>query len=313
MSLKANALKPGDTIALIAPAGAPATEEKITKSAEYFEKLGYRVEIGKNVMKTHGYLSAPDKDRLSDFHTALRNKKVGAIFFLRGGYGTIRMLPNIDYDLITKNPKIIVGYSDATSFIGGIYKMTGLRSMFFGPMPAVDIWNGFDPFAEEHFWKMLTSSQPGGAMPMSADEGVVLRKGNATSRVLGGNLTVWSSIHGTPYQPSIRNKALFFEEVDERPFRVDRYLAQMKVSGEFEKITAVLLGQFSDCNPEPDKPSLSLEDVILDYFGKMKIPVVTNLPFGHVQRQWTMPYGAKYEIDASKDRAKISVLDSVLA
>jgi muramoyltetrapeptide carboxypeptidase len=312
MALKARALRPGDTIALIAPAGAPQTEERITKSVEYFENLGYRVEVGKNAMKGHGYLSAPDKDRLADFHTALRNRKVSAIFFLRGGYGTIRLLPDIDYSLIEKNPKIIVGYSDATSFIGAIYKKTGLQSMFFGPMPGVDIWNGFLPFAEEHFWKMLTSNKPSDPLPMDDSEGIVLRKGTTTSRVVGGNLTVWSSFYGTPYFPSTKNRTLFFEDIDERPYKIDRYFAQMKVSGDLEKISGVLLGQFAGCEPEEGKASLSLDQVFADYFGKLKVPVVANLPFGHVQRQWTMPYGAKYEIDARKDRAKISVVESML-
>jgi muramoyltetrapeptide carboxypeptidase len=312
MALKAKALKPGDTIALIAPAGGPSTMEKVTKSVEYFEKLGYRVEVGKNVMKEHGYLSAPDKDRLSDFHAALRNKKVAGIFFLRGGYGTLRLLPDIEYSLIEKNPKIIVGYSDATSFIGAIYKKTGLQSMFFGPMPAVDIWNGFEPFAEENFWSMLTSNVSGHNLPMSDDEGIVLRKGQTTSRLIGGNLTVWSSMFGTPYIPSLRNKAVFFEDIDERPYKVDRYFAQMKVSGAFDNITGMLLGQWGGCEPEEGKPSLTLDQVFLDYFGKMKIPVVSNLPFGHVPRQWTMPYGAKYNIDARRDRAKITIAESVL-
>ncbi|HET6513307.1 MAG TPA: LD-carboxypeptidase, partial [Candidatus Kapabacteria bacterium] len=260
----------------------------------------------------HGYLAAPDKDRLADFHGALRNKKVKAIFFLRGGYGTLRLLPEIDYGLIEKNPKIIVGYSDATSFIGAIYKKTGLRSMFFGPMPAVDIWNGFDQFAEQHFWQTLTSNVGGEQLPMSEAEGIVLKKGRVTSRVVGGNLTVWSSLFGTPYMPSLHNKALFFEDIDERPYKIDRYFAQMRVSGELAKITGVLLGQFAGCEPEEGKPSLTLDQVFIDYFSKLKVPVVTNLPFGHVQRQWTMPYGAKYDIDARKDRATITIAESPL-
>jgi muramoyltetrapeptide carboxypeptidase len=312
MALKAKALKPGDTIALIAPAGGPSTIEKVTKSVEYLEKSGYRAEVGKNVMNEHGYLAAPDKERLADFHSALRNKKVAAILFLRGGYGTLRLLPDIDYSLIEKNPKIIVGYSDATSFLGAIYKKTGLQSMFHGPMAAVDMWNGFEPYAEENFWRMLTSNKADMPMHLSQDEGIVLRKGQTTSRLIGGNLTVWSSLFGTPYMPSIKGKALFFEDIDERPYKVDRYFAQMKVSGAFDHIAGMLLGQWGGCEPEEGKPSLTLDQVFLDYFGKSKIPVVSNLPFGHVPRNWTMPYGAKYSIDARKDRAKITVAEAVL-
>lgn len=315
MGLKAQALRPGDTIGIIAPSSAPAAEERITRSAAYFEALGYRVEIGKYVMKPRGYLAATDKERLMDFHSMVKNKRIKAIFFIRGGYGTIRILPSIDYDLIKSNPKIIVGYSDATSFISAIYKKTGLQSMFFGPMPGVDIWNGFDPFAEEHFWKVLTSNKPAGELPMSPEEGVILSKGKenkAKGRLIGGNLTVFSSTFGTPYLESLKNKILFFEDIDERPYRIDRYLGQIKASGQLDQVAGVMLGQFGGCVPEEGKPSLTLDEVFTDYFAKLGVPVVANLPSGHVTRQWTIPYGAKYTIDASKTRARISVDEAVL-
>lgn len=246
----------------------------------------------------------------------VRNPLVKAIFFIRGGYGTIRLLPDIDYALIKQNPKIIVGYSDATSFISAIYQKTGLQSMFFGPMPGVDIWNGFDPFAEAHFWRMLTASKAPGELPMAEHEGVILHRGETaktTGRLVGGNMTVFSSVWGTPYAPSLRKKILFFEDIDERPYRLDRYLGQLRASGELRKIGGVMLGQFGGCEPEEGKPSLTLDEVFNDYFGELGVPVVSNLPSGHVQRQWTIPYGAKYRIDTSGERARISVVESVLA
>src|SRR5437868_8166417 len=124
--MKARALLSGDTIGIIAPASTPQKEEKITQSVRYFESLGYRVELGKHIRDERGYLAGDDSGRLSDLHKMFANKKIKAIFFIRGGYGTSRLLPEVDYDLIARNPKIMVGYSDATALFNAIYKKTGL-------------------------------------------------------------------------------------------------------------------------------------------------------------------------------------------
>ena len=309
--LKASALKSGDTIALIAPAGTPQVREKITRSVSYFEKQGYRVEVGKHVERVHGYLAGTDKERLSDLHAMIRNKHVKAIFMLRGGYGTIRLLQELDYDLIKRNPKIIVGYSDATTLFAAICRKTNLSSLFFGPMPGVDIWDGFDPFAEECFWKMLTSTKAVGLLPSAKNEirpMGKLRKEKIVSRWFGGNLAVLASSVGSEFSPIKKDGILCIEEVGEEPYRVDRYLAQLRNSGYFENLKAVLLGQFTDCDIPEGKKSLTLDEVFADYFGKRKIPVLTNIPFGHIPRQWTLPLGAKLEINGTS----ISVIESVL-
>ena len=309
--LKAKALHPGDTIALIAPASTPQTSEKISKSVRYFEELGYHVALGKHIEKKRGYLAGTDKERLDDLHKMIGNKKVKAIFFIRGGYGSIRLLPHIDYDLIKRNPKIIVGYSDATALFHAIYKKTGLQSLFFGPMPGVDIWNGFDPFAEECMWRSLTSNKAYGILPSAKSEIKIFGKnkfGAVDGRMFGGNLTVFSSIMGTPYIPAPKDQILFFEDVGEAPYRVDRYLAQLQAAGMLASAKAILLGQFSDCDPEKGKPSLTAEQVFKDYFNKLNIPILMNLPFGHIPRQWTIPLGAKMQIEKNS----VSIIESVL-
>jgi muramoyltetrapeptide carboxypeptidase len=314
--MKAQALRRGDLISLIEPSSAPATVERIENAVLYFESLGYRVTVGKHVMEPRGYLAAPDPLRLRDLHDAFANKNVKAIFFIRGGYGSIRLLPEINYELIRRNPKILVGYSDATALFAGLRKQIGFSSAFLGPMPGVDIWNGFDEFAEDNFWRALTSVKPLGELPLKRGEAKILNKRttskSASGKLIGGNLPVFSSICGTPYQPLLKNAMLAFEDVDERPYRIDRYFAQLRAMGAFENASAILLGQFSDCDAEKGKPSLTLEEVFQDYFGKLKIPVITNLPFGHIQRQWTMPYGARYTIKITNGVTKLFVSDAVL-
>ncbi|HET9136365.1 MAG TPA: LD-carboxypeptidase [Candidatus Kapabacteria bacterium] len=311
--LKGKALKPGDTIAIIAPASAPQVPEKVTKSVEYFERLGYRVVVGKNIEHRYGYLAGTDKERLSDLHSMIADKKVKAIFMIRGGYGTSRLVPEINYELIKQNPKIIVGYSDATALFNAIYKKTGLQSLFFGPMPGVDIWNGFDAFAEECMWKALTSTKSFGELPQAPKEITPLKKNSnaiVEGRWLGGNLTVFSAIVGTPYLSSLTDKILLFEDVGEDAYRLDRYLSQLWMSGVLDSARAILLGQFSDCGTSvKSEPPLSVEQVFSDYFSKLTVPVLTNLPFGHIPRQWTIPLGAKLRIEKNM----ISIIESVLA
>jgi muramoyltetrapeptide carboxypeptidase len=309
--MKASALKKGDTIALIAPASTPAARERITASVKYFEKLGYRVELGKHIENKYGYLAGTDEERLDDLHTMFRRKDVKAIFFIRGGYGSIRLLPFIDYKLIEANPKILVGYSDATSLFAAIYKKTGLQSMFFGPMPGVDIWDGFDHFAEECLWRNLTSKKAYGLLPAKKDEIDAMgksRRGTAEGRVVGGNLAVFSSILGTPYTPNLSGSILLFEDIGEEPYRIDRFLAQLRAAGAIERAKGIMLGQFSDCGPVKGRPSLTLKQVFKDYFGDVAAPVVTNLPFGHIRRQWTIPYGAKILIEGTMVSVKEAVL-----
>lgn len=312
---QASALKKGDVIGIVAPASSSRSLERIERSVRYLEGQGYRVLVGEHLMDGPGYLAAPDQVRTHEFESMIANREVKALFFIRGGYGTARLLPMLDYELIKKNPKIIVGYSDATALFCGIYKKTGLRSLFFGPMPGVDMWDTFEPFAEENFWRAVTSPQPIGELPLAPTEGEILRRSMVPvqANMLGGNLRVFTSIFGTPFMPDLNDSALFFEEIDERPYRVDRDLAQLKIAGVFDRAKAILLGQFSGCVETESSPSWTIEEVFDDYFGKLDIPVVMNLPWGHVARQWTIPFGATLSIDCSQDQAKISIVNSVLA
>jgi muramoyltetrapeptide carboxypeptidase len=318
MQLKAKSLQPGDVIGIIAPASPPRSEERIARSIAYFERLGYRVELGLHVRDNMGdgsYRAASDTHRAADLHAMFRSKHVRAIFYHRGGYGSIRLLDTIDYDAVRQHPKIIVGYSDATALFAALYKKTGLTSCFFGPMPGVDLWDNIDPFTEELFWRTMTSSKPLGEFPLAESEGVSLNQGKAfeaRGTMIGGNLTVFTSLLGTPYQPSFKGKMLFIEEIDEMPRKLDAHFAQLRLAGVFDRASAILLGQFTNCNNDSDAPTLTLKEIFADYFGKLKIPILTNLPFGHEKRMWTIPYGAKLHMEWKNGRAKIIALQSVL-
>jgi len=315
----AKALRPGDNIGIIAPASPPRSEERIEKSVRYFERLGYRVVLGRHLgggdsaHHANGYLAAPDKDRLSDLHSMFRTKNIRAIFYHRGGYGSIRLLDKIDYDLVRRNPKIVVGYSDATALFAALYKKAGLRSCFFGPMPGVDLWDEIDPFTEEKLWRALTGTKPFDELQLNSPS---LRRrgpggGPILGRMIGGNLTVFTSLLGTPYQPSFKSVIPFFEEIEEKPRKIDANLAQLRLAGLFDSAKAILLGQFTNC-VDNDASTLSLDEVFDDYFSKLRIPVISNLPFGHEKKMWTIPFGAKIRVEKRKDQSKISVIENVL-
>ena len=167
--IKPPRLHRGNIIGLVAPASTPSSEEKIQKGAAYLERLGYRVKFGKHIRDTHGFLAGTDEERAADFNEMVRDKNVKAIFAIRGGYGTPRILQMIDYRLLKQNPKIIVGYSDITALQLAIFRKIGLVT-FSGPMTGTDMWKDFDPYSERKFWQLVTSTKKIGILKNPSDE-----------------------------------------------------------------------------------------------------------------------------------------------
>ncbi|HLP16371.1 MAG TPA: LD-carboxypeptidase [Bacteroidota bacterium] len=298
---KPQAIHKGDTVGIIAPASAPLSQERIDKGAEYLERIGYRVKFAPNVRAVRGYLAGADRQRADDINRMFTDTSVRAIIAVRGGYGTPRVLDLLDYAAIRRNPKILVGYSDLTALQLAIYRKTGLVT-FSGPMAGVEMFKGIDPFTEEHFWRMLTSTKKIGPVKNPDDRPfATLCKGKAEGRLLGGNLSLISSIIGTPYAPSFNDALLFFEEVEEECYRFDRMLCQLKLAGVFRDARGVLIGELTDVKPsDPSKPFLTKEEVLTDYFASLAKPVMTGLVYGHIARKLTMPVGTTAVMDASR-------------
>ncbi len=307
--LKPKKLNKGDVIGIISPASLPNDLTKIEKGVNYLEKLGYRVEVGKNVEKSYGYLAGSDEERLDDIHAMFKNKDVKAIINIRGGYGSGRLLDKINYNLIKKNPKIFVGYSDITALQMAFLKKTGLVT-FAGPMLAVDFWKDeVDPFTEEFFWKMISSTKKIGKLINPDKENFyTLTKGRGEGKLIGGNLSLISSLLGTPYQPDFNNSVLLLEEIGEEPYSIDRMFYQLKyATNSFKNIKGIIIGRFADCYiKDKDIPSLTLNDVISDYFGELKIPVIYNVKHGHIEQNLTIPWGLKTKMNASRNFIEIA-------
>jgi muramoyltetrapeptide carboxypeptidase len=239
----------------------------------------------------------------------VRDKNVKAIFAIRGGYGTPRLLRMIDYRALKTNPKIIVGYSDVTALQLAIFQKIGLVT-FSGPMTGSDMWRDFNPYTEEHFWHILTSNKKIGVLNNPDDEPLtIFRHGKATGRLVGGNLSLLACLMGTPFQPLMKDSILVLEDVEESPYRVDRMLAQLLNAGILNKLEALIFGKFTDCVPgNPDDPHLTIDQVQEEFAQKITCPAVMNFQYGHIPRKLTVPLGLKARIDTKRKR--IEVLES---
>jgi len=302
-------LRKGDLIGVVSPASPPSAQEKIDKGVQYLERLGYRVKVGRHVMAQLGYLAGTDEQRADDLNSMLRDPEVKAIFAVRGGYGTPRLLHRVDYRTIRRNPKIIVGYSDLTALQLAIFKKTGLVT-FSGPMVGVEMWEQIDPFTEEHFWRVLTSATRIGKLANPDEQLAVFdKRGMASGRLLGGTFSLLMSLIGTPYFPDLRRSILVLEDVDEAPHRVDRMFAQLTHAGILRKISGLVLGVFTDCVPtDPTKPYLTIDQVLQEAMQSVGCPVVANFQYGHIPRKLTLPIGLRARLDTR--RGVLEVLES---
>lgn len=294
------ALRKGDLLSIISPAGPVTDETRIDRAVRYLERLGYRVDVGPSARAVAGYCAGPDTARLQDLHSAFANKKVRGIICSRGGYGTSRLLPFIDYRLIARNPKVLVGYSDITALQLAFWKKAGLVT-FHGPMAAVEMASTIDEMTAECFWRMVTSARTSGSIDFPpGTKPVTLTGGTVAGRLLGGNLSLLVSMMGTPFAPDFTRSILFFEEVAEEPYRIDRLLTQLSNTGVLDRTRGILSGSFVDCAPsDPLKPSHTVGDILTQLAGQLGKPFLSNLPFGHIPAKITLPIGGRVRLDAT--------------
>ncbi len=298
--IKPKKLKHGDVIGICSPASPPQSEDKLNRGISYLERIGFRVELGKNVLKKYGYLAGSDKERAADLNNLFSNSKVKAIFTTRGGYGSQRILQILDYQTIRRNPKILVGYSDITALHLALLAKAGLIT-FSGPMVTVQMTNGLRGKEEEQFWDMLMSSKiPKPLQSASPFKNIFMRQGKALGRLIGGNLSVFTEIVGTQFFPNINKAVLIFEEVDERPYRVDRLLQHIRQSEIYKNINGIALGRFVSCKAEKKKPTLTLKHIFRETFGDSNIPIISGFRFGHIQNSECFPIGVQVYLDGNK-------------
>lgn len=306
MLIKPERLCAGDTVGIIAPASAPPDPKAVDRAFAGIEQLGFKPKLGRNVRARLGFIAGTDRERAGDLMAMFMDKKVKAIICLRGGYGTSRILDRLDYNVIRRNAKILSGYSDITSLHIALAKKAGLLS-FHAPMLNGELVDAKTPkFTRASFLRTVTDAAPAGSIRDGYHDDTisVLRGGLAEGRLTGGNLTLVCSSLGTPFAPSFKGKILFFEDVGEKPYRLDRMLTHLINAGVLSQVAGVAVGVNEDCHDPDAKPGgeyrQSAEDVIKERLSCVKVPVVLGLPFGHGKFNATIPVGARARLDGRR-------------
>ncbi|WP_242142525.1 MULTISPECIES: LD-carboxypeptidase [unclassified Bacillus cereus group] len=292
-----NALKQGDTVMIIAPSGPPALEN-VLKGVNVLQEMGLSVIMGKSVYEKYGYLAGSDQVRLDDIHEAFTNNEVKAIFCARGGYGSARLLPHIQYELIQQNRKIFWGYSDITALHIAFSRYANLVT-FHGPM-IEELGKGIDSLSLSSFNQLF---HPYSSILTTSECIVPAPSCFTTGTLIGGNLTVLTSTLGSPFEIDTVNKIVLLEDIGEEPYRIDRMLNQLHLSGKFNTCRGVIFTSCHDCIPS--KPSQSLQTILYEYFAPHHIPVLFGLPIGHISPNIGIPLGITVTMNTNRNTVSI--------
>jgi len=300
---KPTLLKQGDCIGIIAPAGALDSEQSIMFTTEVLEKLGFRVKEGQYIRSRYGNLAGTDEQRLADLHSMFEDPEVKGILCIRGGTGVSRLLSRINYDLIARKPKVLLGYSDITGLILALYTKTGLIS-FHGAV-GTSTWSNDlaeqfrNLFFENRLQKFINPSKKGDTFITYNDRIRTIHEGRVKGVLIGGNLTLISGLCGSKYLPDFKDTILFIEEVGEDYGRVDRMFCQLKNTGILDEIKGFIFGHCTDCHAVSGYGSFNLEQILDDYIRPLNIPAYTGARIGHIADQFILPVGARVQMDAT--------------
>lgn len=307
------ALRPGDTIGIITPATEVPDPDRLALAERTINYFKLRMKRAKNVGKRFGTYRESVAARLDDLHTMFRDPEVKAVFCVRGGYASAHLLDLIDYDLIRRNPKIFLGYSDITAMHLAINRRSRLVT-FHGPI----VLSRFTDYTQQNFRKALFETAPIGKVTNPQESNELrpahalrtIRPGQATGQLIGGNLSLVSTTLGTPYEIDTRGRILFLEDVEEQAYSIDRMLTQLRLAGKLDQAAGVIWGECVDCGPRAYQPSLvipfSVGEVVDNILGQLKVPVLSGLTIGHTNDQLTLPIGVAATLDASAGTLEIT-------
>lgn len=300
--LKPTSLKLDDTIAISSPAGAIWDDTQIEKFVSIIQNLGYKVKKGQTLTEKFGYFAGSDELRAKEINDFFLDKEVKAIFCMKGGWGCARILDKLDYPSIKNNPKILMGFSDITSLLIAINSKTGLVT-FHGPVGN----SGWNDFTVDYVKRILVDKETVSYQYPAddIDKHYTITKGKATGILVGGNLSVLSSMIGSDYLPDWKNKILFLEETGEEPYRIDRMLTQLKLAGVLKDISGFVFGKCVKCEAEEPEKAFTLQQVLEQHIKPLGIPAFYGAMIGHIVNKYTVPVGVKAEIDASEGLIKL--------
>ncbi|MCI0528319.1 MAG: LD-carboxypeptidase, partial [Nitrospira sp.] len=267
---------------------------ELESGVKRLEGLGFRVKLGKSIRSIFRTMAGTDRERADDLLQMFSDPQVKAVVCARGGYGSARVIPHLDRDLIRKCPKVFVGSSDITALLLYLVQDCGLVA-FHGPMVGPNFGKAPSPLTEEVFLRVLTQNQPAG--PLRLPNIKVLKTGRSEGRLVGGCLSLLCSVMGTPFDAQTDDAILFLEDVKEPPYRIDRMLTQLKAAGKFRKVRGVLFGPMLDCQPQQGA-GYNLEEIILDVLNDLQVPILFGVPSGHGEHNVTLPMGVRVRVSA---------------
>jgi muramoyltetrapeptide carboxypeptidase len=292
---KPAALRPGDTVGVIAPAAA-VESEFLEQGVSVLSAMGYRVKVSKHALDRAGILAGNDRDRASEVNAFFADDEVKAIFGARGGYGCGRLLPLIDFEAITRHPKIFLGFSDATFILNALVDKSATIA-FHGPMVAIDFARGLTERSQSHLKRLLSETANG--FELAARE--VIRSGAAEGELVGGCLSVLVAMLGTPWAPVFDGRVLFLEDTGEKAYRIDRMLVHLRQAGAFDHVAGIIFGSI-----RPFDASSAEQARILEFIGEatagLPCPVLNGIEAGHGTENLTLPFGVRVRLDGSSGR-----------
>jgi muramoyltetrapeptide carboxypeptidase len=304
--IKPGRLQSGDAVGLVAPASPPSDPKVVADYIAALEKMGFKPRLAPNAKKRLGFLAGTDEERADDLMSMFADRDIKAIFCLRGGYGSGRLLRLLDYHAIKKHPKILLGFSDITSLHCALLTRARLVS-FHGPTLNTSLTSDHPPaFMVQSLLRTIMEPVAAGSICEGYTQNTIsiLNGGVASGQLIGGNLSVLCSTLGTPFQPRFKDNLLFFEDIDEQPYNFDRMLTQLLNAGVLQQVAGVAVGINKNCK-DPDAAKTkeyrqTLDDVLEDRLKPLGVPVVTGLPFGHVRWNATLPFGIQARLDGEK-------------
>jgi muramoyltetrapeptide carboxypeptidase len=292
-------------IRAVAPASSETSSAALNKGLDKLRELGFSVSLGDCVqrLRTRGYLAGADKERAEELNEAFREDDVDAVFCVSGGYGTLRMLPYLDYEMIRAHPKIFLGFSDITTLHVAFNQKSNLVT-FHGPMIASEMGSEFTDYTERWLLRALQENQPLGELtnPTEGPMLKILNEGEVRGRLVGGNLSLIVHGLGTPYEIDTKGKILLIEDTDEPPYRVDRYLTHLWLANKLQDAAGIIIGEFTNYQVTSNEPSLTLWDVLRDRIEESGKPALYGLCFGHGKHHLTLPIGVEARLDATHRR-----------
>jgi muramoyltetrapeptide carboxypeptidase len=281
-------LKPGDTIGIVAPAS-PFDQKTFGQGIRSLESMGFQTRVPDEIFEKNGYLAGSDSHRAGLFMQFFEDHSVNALLCARGGFGSLRILPLLDFNIIRQNPKIFVGHSDITALLAAITAKSRLVT-FHGPL-VTTLANA----PEMTCSTLLTAISSNAIVELKPAQGIALKAGRARGRVIGGNLTTLCHMLATPFEPRFENHILLLEDRGEAHYRIDRMLFQMKLAGCFKGIAGIVLGSFQDCG--------SLDGIFRifeEHFKDMSLPILAGFDVGHGPQNMTLPVGLEATLDADE-------------